>query len=138
MVSHWRSPGLFWVFWPISTMLWSVWSRFFFWFPIPPVFFRILWRLFQMHQLQLASPTPSCFSVFFVLWQDPSIRLSFRFLLFSQRCPLDYYYYYYLLYDIILAKSFSWGPRKLSAILKWESFLKYVSRSRYHNLLYFR
>ena len=32
-----KSPGLCSVFWPISTMLWCAWFRFFLWFPVPPV-----------------------------------------------------------------------------------------------------
>ena len=32
-------PGLFWVSYPILTLLRSRWSRLFPWFPIPPVFF---------------------------------------------------------------------------------------------------
>ena len=35
------SPGLFSVFWLISTMLWSGWSRFILCFPIPQVFFMV-------------------------------------------------------------------------------------------------
>ena len=39
-----RSLWLFWLFKPILTMLWSGWSRFFLWFPIPLIFFPILWE----------------------------------------------------------------------------------------------
>ena len=37
-----KSPGLFWVFSAILT-LWSVWFRFFPWFPIPQIFFKIIY-----------------------------------------------------------------------------------------------
>ena len=43
-----------------------------------------LWRLFQEHKLQLASLSPSC--PFSVLWQGPSIYLSFRFFFKSLPC----------------------------------------------------
>ena len=63
------SPGLFCVFKPISTMLWSVCSRFFNWFPIPPVFFSnslgtVLSILFWCQPRQ-QSPQFCKFSFFF-------------------------------------------------------------------------
>ena len=48
-----RSPGLFSAFYPILTMLWSVCSWFFFWYPVPPIFLPSNSGLFQVHQLQL-------------------------------------------------------------------------------------
>ena len=45
-------------------------------------FFPALWGPFQAQQLKLVSPWPTCSNVCFVLWQDPSISLSFCFLIF--------------------------------------------------------
>ena len=45
-------------------MLCSRWSLFFFWFPFSPVLFLSLSKPFQVHQLQLVSPSLSCFSDF--------------------------------------------------------------------------
>ena len=42
-----RSPGLFWILWPISTMLWFAWSRFYLWFPNPSVFFQAFGGLYK-------------------------------------------------------------------------------------------
>ena len=62
-VSWWSFPGvwvtaslfrflrLFSLFDPIFRMLWSGWSQFFLWFPIPLVIFLNLLWLFQVHQL---------------------------------------------------------------------------------------
>ena len=45
---------------------------------VTPVFFPGLWGPFQVHYLQLVSPIPLSFTVFFsTLWQDLSICLSF-------------------------------------------------------------
>ena len=53
------------------------------------VYLSILWRLFQVHQLQLVSPSHSFFIVFFLFpSQVPRIHLSFRFLLIL-RCDLQ-------------------------------------------------
>ena len=46
-----RSPGLFSVLLPISTILWSVRFWFFHWFLIPPISFSILKGLSRVHQL---------------------------------------------------------------------------------------
>ena len=59
-----RFPGLFSVFQPTLIRLWSVWS-WLFCFPIPPVSFPTLYKLFQVHQRQLVSLSPS-FSIAFV------------------------------------------------------------------------
>ena len=64
-----RSPRFFKVFWPILTMSGWFW---FFWFPILLVSFPYIRRPFQVHQLQLVSPSPSCFTAFLVRWQHPS------------------------------------------------------------------
>ena len=69
MVFHWsvsdsKSPGLFSVFWPISTMLLFVWSPLILLFLSSPVLVPILWWLYQGHQLQLVSPSLSCSIVF--------------------------------------------------------------------------
>ena len=45
--------------------------------------FSASWGLFQVHQLRLASPSPSCSITFLALKQDPNICLSFHFLLLS-------------------------------------------------------
>ena len=74
-----KSPGLFSVFWQISIILLTEWSQVFLWFPITQFFFRSLWRLFQVHQLLLVSPSPTCFTVFLGI----NIYSSFRSLLFS-------------------------------------------------------
>ena len=87
-----RFLRIFLVFWQISTMLWSIWSRFFLCFPIPPIFFPGLCGSSQA-QLQLIPPSPSwsrvvvfifIFIFFFALWQGPYIlSLPFIFTLFS-------------------------------------------------------
>ena len=59
-----KFPGLFSVFWPISTMFYFGWSPFVLLFPTPPMSVPILWWLYQEHQFQLASPSLSC-SIFF-------------------------------------------------------------------------
>ena len=60
-----RSLGLFPVFWPISAILQSVWSRVFHWFSIPPAPSPSLSELFQAHQLQLVSMSLSYSTAFF-------------------------------------------------------------------------
>ena len=52
---------------------------------IPPqiadhVFFPGLWVSIQENQLLSFSPTPSCFTIFSALRQDPGIFISYRFL----------------------------------------------------------
>ena len=73
-----RSPGLFLVFLPILTILWSAWSQFFLWF-LPEVSPSPSW-MFQACQQQLVSPL--CYITFSVLWQGLSICLFFCFLSF--------------------------------------------------------
>ena len=46
------------------------------------VFFTGLWGVSQAHQLQVISPPPPCSTDFLVLWQSPSLSLSFRFFYF--------------------------------------------------------
>ena len=70
-----RSPGLF-------TVIKSILTEF--WFLIPTVFFPNLWGPFQAHERPLVSPS-SPYSTVFLLWQGPSIRLSFHVPLFSTR-----------------------------------------------------
>ena len=73
-----RSQGHFWVFWPISAMLWSGWSQFFFEFPIPPITFQSLWRPFHVFPQQLVLLLTLCCTVFFsALWKDPRIFFIF-------------------------------------------------------------
>ena len=76
-----RSPGLFLVFWPTSTMLLFRWSLLVLRFPTPPGLLLNLWGSFQVHQLQLVSPSPSCSIVYLGVRKDVSISLFFRFLL---------------------------------------------------------
>ena len=82
-VNLFRSPGLFSVFKPILVMLWSIRSRFFLWFPLPPL--PNLWGPFQECQLQLVSLSFACYPVVSVLQQSPCICQSFRFLSLSHR-----------------------------------------------------
>ena len=58
------SLELFSVFQPILVMLLSGWFPWFLWFPIPPNSFSNLRGLFQIHLLQLISPSFSCSTVF--------------------------------------------------------------------------
>ena len=54
------------------------------WFLIPPVSFPSFWRLFQVGQQLLISPSTSCSTIFSTLLkQDPSISLPFRCLKFT-------------------------------------------------------
>ena len=55
-------------------------ARFVLEFPTPPALLLSLWEVFQVHQLQLVSPSSSSSIAFSVLWQGLSIRL---FLWFS-------------------------------------------------------
>ena len=64
------SPGLFWVFWPVSIMLNSEWSQFFLWFPTVCIPFSILWKLFLTQQLQLVSVTLSYSSTLFLFHRN--------------------------------------------------------------------
>ena len=54
-------------------MLFSEWYRFVSRFQTVP--FPILWGPFQVHQIQLVSPSPHVSQFFLVLWQGPSSRL---------------------------------------------------------------
>ena len=76
----------------ILTLLWSGWSLFIFWFPIPPVSFQNFWKPFQGQQLQLVSPSPSFSTAFAALWQNLSIWITFPFLSFSLCHPLDEFF----------------------------------------------
>ena len=57
------SLGLFWVFWTISTMVYSGWFLFILWFPTLQVPSPSLLGLFLVCQLQLVSPSSLCFTV---------------------------------------------------------------------------
>ena len=74
-----RPPGLFSVFWLISTMLQFGWSWFILWLPTLPAFFPSLWRLFKVCQIQLVSLSPSWSTSFLVLWQVCITYLFFSF-----------------------------------------------------------
>ena len=58
---------LFSLFLPILPMLWSGWSLFFHWFPLPPVFFSKGLGTLQGHQLQLVWQLPLLGTDFFPL-----------------------------------------------------------------------
>ena len=62
-----KSPGRFLVFWPISKMLLSRWSPFFFRLSILPILFLNLLGPFQVHLLPLVSPSPVCHTAFLVI-----------------------------------------------------------------------
>ena len=70
-------------------MLWLGWSRNFLWFPIPPISLSSRWRLFQTHQLQLVSPFPTWFVLFFSSLAMSKYQLifslSFIFILWSAK-----------------------------------------------------
>ena len=83
-----RPPGNLWVFLSILTILWSGYSRYF-WFQIPPFFSPRLWIPFQVHQLRLALPLLLFSKTFLVLWQGQSICLSFRFISSTFCYPLE-------------------------------------------------
>ena len=51
-----KSPGLFLVFWSISSILYFEWSPLVFLFLSPPVVVAIIWKLYRVHQLRLVSP----------------------------------------------------------------------------------
>ena len=60
-----KSPRLFSVFWPTSTMLLFRWSPLVLLFPSPPVSLSVLGLLYRERQLQLVSPSLSSSLVFF-------------------------------------------------------------------------
>ena len=70
--------GLFSVFQPILTMLWSGWCRFFLWFTVPLLFYPSLWESFQMLQLVLTWPSPACSSIFFKFFGKLQVFFYFR------------------------------------------------------------
>ena len=51
--------------------------------PISPISFLSHWELFLAHQRLLVSMSPSCYTAFSVLWQDPNICLAFLFIQWS-------------------------------------------------------
>ena len=61
-----KSPELFLVFWAILTMLRFGWSLLVLWFLSLLDSWPNIWGLFQVHQLQLVSPSPSSSIVFFL------------------------------------------------------------------------
>ena len=64
-VSLFKSPEHFSVFRLILIMLLTGWSPLFLLFPTLQVHWPIFWGLFQVHELQLESPSPLCSIVFF-------------------------------------------------------------------------
>ena len=93
------SPILFsriiWVFSQILTMVCSEQSRFFLWFPIPPIFFQRLWRQLHGQQQQLVFLLLFCFIFFSSL-----ARSIYFFYLF------EIFYFRYLC--VTTAKSIRW------------------------------
>ena len=90
MIFNWSlsaTPELFSVFWVILVMLLSGWSLLFFYFSSFPVSVPILWGLFQVHQLQLVSLSPSCSIDFLKLSSNVLVLTSlfafFYFILWS-------------------------------------------------------
>ena len=71
-----RSPGFFSIFWPISTMLYFLFSS-------PPVLLSILRSLYRKSQLKLVFESPSCSIVFFLSNLKRSRFLSFSSISFS-------------------------------------------------------
>ena len=127
MVFHWNNwvTSLFWspiffsVFQLILEMLWFERSRFFLRFSLHPVFFfSSLWELFQAHQLQLASPTPTRSSLFQLIGNGQIWLYIFASFLFSHYIPLGRQKYlmasYLLIFSLIHTKfsflaKFSWS-----------------------------
>ena len=103
--------GLISVFWLILLILSSgcsplvlLFSR----FQVPLI---ILWRLFQVHQLELVSPSPSCSIILFLL-QGLGIYLFFRFLLILLcGLPADPLFFFFFLFTIIRSRCLAdiWG-----------------------------
>ena len=57
----------FWIYFIfVFVLLTSTGSRFFLWFLIPSFFSPSFWGLFQVHRLQVVSPSPTRFTAFFV------------------------------------------------------------------------
>ena len=101
-------------------MLLFGWSQLVLWIPTLPHLFPSLRRPFQVYQLQLVSPSPSCSLTFLVLWLSQSVCLSFHFLWFSLRGPLGWQsplslfnFQLYFLFLTILHQAFTqdlpWG-----------------------------
>ena len=86
--SLFSSPELFKVFLLILTVLWSGWSWFFLWSWVPPVTFPGPRGSFQVHILQLVSPTP-CFTVFSALWGKKILYPLFAFFYFQSYGQLE-------------------------------------------------
>ena len=84
-VDLFRSPWFFSVFWPILTMLWSCLDSFSD-LQFPQSRFHVFLGPFQMYQ-EYHSRIYILHVCFSVLWQDPGICLSFRFLLFLLISP---------------------------------------------------
>ena len=78
-------PRLFEIFSLVSTMLYSGWLSFFFWFLVSLVSFLGFLEEFKRHQLQATSLSLSCFTAAF---SAQSNYLTFRFLWFLLYGPL--------------------------------------------------
>ena len=81
------------------------WSRLVLRCPTLPASSLSVWGSFRVHQLQLASPSPSGSIAFLVLWQGKNTCLSFRFLWFlldglpEWQNPLHGRFYFFVIYD---------------------------------------
>ena len=83
-----ESLRLFSVFWPILVTQLFRWSPLVLLFPSPPIPVSILYQLYRAHQLQLVSPSSSCFIVFFsslAKFRDLSLFAFFQFCLMVSR-----------------------------------------------------
>ena len=105
-------------------MLYSKWFRFFICSPILLVPFLSLWGPFQVHQLSLVSPSPSCSTAFLICCQGPSIYFVHPIVAFyyNKAGWNTYYYYYYYLLIRVFHISVSWwsftGVRVTASLLK--------------------
>ena len=93
--SLFKSPGLFLVFWLISTMLSFGYSPLVLLFPYPPVPVPILWWVYLAYQLQLVSPSSWCSIFFFQFISNLQLLVSlFAFFKFypvvSRQCKIHY------------------------------------------------
>ena len=140
-----RNPGLFWEFKTILTVSKPRWSRVFFWFPIELIYFPGFWGPFQAHQHSFLSLTSSYFTVSSTLRQDPTICLSFRFLLFliyslleCQNPLLNEFFSY----QIILALVFWLGlDLYLTSQRIWRRLacqIEFISMEKFSSLLQFQ
>ena len=83
-------------------MLCPEWSRFFIWSSVLLVSFPGFWWPIQVHQIQLVSLSPSCFTAFSAIWHDLSICLSLFFIY------LFFFSFIFILWSAGTRKSIGW------------------------------